>query len=297
MPTIYSDPAHLQTVKDFADRTGQRAQLDAQLTNLESLSKNREGLQDDLYIFPDFAPMSFYFEIYRSGEQRNHKFRLWNGDTDLTAMLRMLESFGTLRVLSSPKISVLNNQSSVLKVVDNKVYFTLTVTPGTAATSTTPATAATYSTTATTVPIGFLMSVVPQISEGNEITLNLRPTISRITGYVNDPNPDLAKAGVSNRVPEVQTREMESMMRVQSGDIAILGGLMQDSRDKTSDEIPGLNNLPSIGNLFKYRNETSKKSELVIFLRPTVLTDASLNGDFRDYRANLPTTINEYTIW
>lgn len=221
------------------------------------------------------------------------QFRLWNGDTDLTAMLRMLESFGTLRVLSSPKISVLNNQSSVLKVVDNKVYFTLTVTPGTAATSTTPATAATYSTTATTVPIGFLMSVVPQISEGNEITLNLRPTISRITGYVNDPNPDLAKAGVSNRVPEVQTREMESMMRVQSGDIAILGGLMQDSRDKTSDEIPGLNTMPVFGNLFKYRNETSKKSELVIFLRPTVLTDASLNGDFRDYRANLPTTIDE----
>ena len=221
------------------------------------------------------------------------QFRLWNGDADLSAMLRMLESFGTLRVLSSPKISVLNNQSSVLKVVDNKVYFTLTVTPGTAATTTTPATPATYSTAATTVPIGFLMSVVPQISEGNEITLNLRPTISRITGYVADPSPDLAKAGVANRVPEVQTREMESMMRVQSGDIAILGGLMQDSRDNNSDEIPGLSKLPVIGNLFKYRNEASKKSELVIFLRPTVLTDASLNGDFRDYRASLTSNIEE----
>jgi general secretion pathway protein D len=221
------------------------------------------------------------------------QFRLWNGDADLSAMLRLLESFGTLRVLSSPKISVLNNQSSMLKVVDNKVYFTVTTTPGTAATATTPATATTYSTAATTVPIGFLMAVTPQISEGHEITLNLRPTITRITGYVNDPNPDLAKAGVVNRVPEVQTREMESMMRVQSGDIAILGGLMQDSRDKTSDEIPGLNTMPVFGNLFKYRNETSKKSELVIFLRPTVLTDASLNGDFRDYRTNLPTTINE----
>ena len=221
------------------------------------------------------------------------QFRLWNGDADLSAMLRMLESFGTLRVLSSPKISVLNNQSSVLKVVDNKVYFTLTVTPGTAATTTTPATPATYSTAATTVPIGFLMSVVPQISEGNEITLNLRPTISRITGYVADPSPDLAKAGVANRVPEVQTREMDSMMRVQSGDIAILGGLMQDSRDNNSDEIPGLSKLPVIGNLFKYRNEASKKSELVIFLRPTVLTDASLNGDFRDYRASLTSNIEE----
>ena len=221
------------------------------------------------------------------------QFRLWNGDADLSAMLRMLESFGTLRVLSSPKISVLNNQSSMLKVVDNKVYFTVTTTPGTAATATTPATATTYSTAATTVPIGFLMAVIPQISEGHEITLNLRPTITRITGFVNDPNPDLAKAGVSNRVPEVQTREMESMMRVQSGDIAILGGLMQDSRDNTSNEIPGLNNLPSIGNLFKYRNETSKKSELVIFLRPTVLSDASLSGDFRDYRGNLPTALDD----
>ena len=60
------------------------------------------------------------------------QFRLWNGDTDLSAMLSLLESFGTLRVLSSPKVSVLNNQSSVLKVVDNKVYFTISVTAGTA---------------------------------------------------------------------------------------------------------------------------------------------------------------------
>jgi len=221
------------------------------------------------------------------------QFRLWNGDADLSAMLRMLETFGTLRVLSSPKISVLNNQSSILKVVDNKVYFTVTATPGTAATATTPATATTYSTAATTVPIGFLMAVIPQISEGHEITLNLRPTITRINGYVNDPNPDLAKAGVINKVPEVQTREMESMMRVQSGDIAILGGLMQDSRDKQSNEIPGLNGLPVFGNLFKYREETSKKSELVIFLRPTVLSDPSLSGDFRDFRANLPTSIDD----
>ena len=79
MPTIYTDPAHLKTVQDFADRTSQREALDTQLTRLESMTRNRDGLQDDLYIFPDFAPMSFYFEIYRSGEQRDQKLRLWNG--------------------------------------------------------------------------------------------------------------------------------------------------------------------------------------------------------------------------
>ena len=203
---------------------------------------------------------------------------------DLTGILSMLESFGTLRVLSSPKISVLNNQSSVLKVVDNKVYFVVSVTAGTPATATAAATPATYSTVINTVPIGLLMTVTPQISETNEVILNLRPTISRITGYATDPNPVLAQNTITNRIPEVQTREMESVLRVQSGGVAILGGLMQDSRNNNSDEVPIFNQLPVLGNLFKYRDEASKKTELVIFLRPTVLQDASLDGDFKAYR-------------
>ena len=220
------------------------------------------------------------------------QFRLWNGDTDLSAMLSLLESFGTLKVLSSPKVSVLNNQSSVLKVVDNKVYFTISVTPGTAATATTAATPAIYTTDIKTVPIGFLMTVVPQISESSEVTLNLRPTISRITGYATDPNPVLAQNNLVNRIPEVQTREMESVLRVQSGEIAILGGLMQDSRNNNTDGVPGLNQLSVFGELFKYRNDSTSKSELVIFLRPTVLRDASLNADFKDFRGLLPSSVD-----
>jgi general secretion pathway protein D len=69
--------------------------------------------------------------------------------------------------------------------------------------------------------------------------------------------------------------------------VAVLGGLMQDSRNKNSDEVPLFNQLPWVGNLFKYRDEGSKKTELVIFLRPTVLQDASLDGDFRDFRSVL----------
>ncbi len=206
---------------------------------------------------------------------------------DITAMLSMLESFGTLRVLSSPKISVLNNQSSVLKVVDNKVYFTMDVTAGTPASPGVAATPASYSTKINTVPIGFLMTVVPQISESSEVILNLRPTISRITGYATDPNPVLAQNQLINRIPEVQTREMESVLRVQSGGVAILGGLMQDSRNNNSDEVPGLNRLPVFGNLFKYRDEGSKKTELVIFLRPTVLIDPTLDGELKEFRITL----------
>lgn len=208
--------------------------------------------------------------------------------SDISAALNLLQSFGSLRVLSSPKISVLNSQTSLLKVVDNEVYFTLTVTPGTAATATSPAVAPTYQTVVNTVPIGFLMTVTPQISENGEVILNLRPTISRISGYAMDPNPILAENKVSNPVPIVQTRELESVMRVQTGDIAILGGLMQDTRNNKSDEVPMANRVPVLGDLFKYKDNSAGKSELVVFLRPTVIHDASLDGDFKAYRNVIP---------
>ncbi len=207
----------------------------------------------------------------------------------LTSALKLLESFGTLRVLSSPKVSVLNSQTSILKVVDNEVFFTISVTPATRDATTGAVTApATYTSTINTVPIGFLMTVMPQISRHGEVILNLRPTISRISRYAIDPNPDLGKSGVVNQIPVVQSREMESILRVQSGDVAVLGGLIQDTRDRKSDGIPGASGVPVFGDIFSYKDNKSRKSELVIFLRPTVLTDASLEGDFKDFRSMLP---------
>ena len=205
---------------------------------------------------------------------------------NIAATIQLLESFGKVKVLSSPKISVLNNQTALLKVVDNKVYFTIdvTITPATA----TSAQLVVYNTTVHTVPVGFVMSVTPQIDDADTVTLNVRPTISRITGYVNDPSPPLADAGVVSPIPEIQTREMESILKIGSGQTAIMGGLMQDSVDNIKDAIPGLSRLPVVGGAFAYRNETSTKSELVIFLRPIVIKDAGMDGDFKAYRDFLP---------
>ena len=207
--------------------------------------------------------------------------------TDLGAAVRLLESFGKTRVLSSPKVSVMNNQAALLKVVDNKVYFTISVTPGTPASLGVPATAAVYTTTINTVPVGFLMNVTAQVGDDNEITLNLRPSVSRITSYANDPSPALALAGITNRIPEIQTREFESIMKVRDGETAVLGGLMQDDRNNATDQIPGVGDVPVVGELFKLRSNQSNKSELVIFLRPTILRDASIDGDASFIRSQL----------
>lgn len=205
---------------------------------------------------------------------------------NLTASISLLESFGTVKVLSSPKLSVMNNQTASLKVADNKVYFTVsaTITPAT----TTAAAYSTYNTTPNTISVGFFMNVTPQISSSDTVTINVRPTISRIVSYVNDPNPDLAKAGVINKVPEIQTREMESIIKIDSGQIAVMGGLMQDEIGNFTDAVPGVSGIPFVGELFKHRNDTNTKTELVIFLRPTVIKDASISGDFSAYRDILP---------
>jgi general secretion pathway protein D len=200
------------------------------------------------------------------------------------ATLRLLESFGNVRVLSSPKISVLNNQTAILKVVDNRVYFTIT---GQTSTTSTGPSLTTFTTTPNVVSVGFVMNVTPQISEAGSVLLNLRPSVTRILGYVNDPNPSLG-AGVANRIPEIQTREMESMIRVDNGQVAVMGGLIQDSISDNEDTVPGLNEFPVIGAIFGHRNRGNAKTELVIFIRPLVVKDPSIDGDFRAFRSLVP---------
>jgi len=207
---------------------------------------------------------------------------------NIASTIQLLESFGKVKVLSSPKISVLNNQTALLKVVDNNVFFSIKVTPAVIGSNGSITTPATYESHLETVPVGFVMSVTPQISETDEVTLNVRPTITRIVGYVQDPNPALADGKVVSKVPVIQARELESIMKVSSGQIAVMGGLMQDSVDNAKDGVPGLSSIPLVGNLFSYRNENATKTELVIFMRPVVVKDASVNGDFKDYRYLLP---------
>jgi MSHA biogenesis protein MshL len=207
-------------------------------------------------------------------------------NASITATVSLLESFGNVKVLSSPRLSVLNNQTALLKVVDNRVYFTIDVevTPAT----TTTLRIETYTSTVNTVPEGFVMTVTPQIDANDTITLSLRPSITRVIGFVKDPNPTLARAGVTSMVPEVQTREMESVLKVHNGDLSVMGGLMQDRIDHKVDGVPVLSGIPLLGELFKYRNEAASKSELVIFLRPVVIKDPAIEGDYKGYGRFLP---------
>jgi general secretion pathway protein D len=208
---------------------------------------------------------------------------------NLNVAIKLLESFGHVRVLSSPKISVLNNQTALLRVTRDIVYFTITP-------STTPVTVTgggagiivppSFTTTPNVAAEGFMMSVLPQISAADTVVLNVRPTIRRKVDDATDPNPALI---TPNLIPVFETREFDSMLSIQSGQTAVLGGLMQDSVENVEDGIPGLNRIPFFGKLFAQERKVTRKTELVIFLRATVVRDASVDGDYARFRSLLPT--------
>lgn len=208
------------------------------------------------------------------------------GNNGFTAMVDLLESFGKTKVLSSPKLMALNNQTALLKVVNNLVYFT--VKADTVASANAPA-VTTFTTTPQTVPVGLVMSVLPQINENGMVSLTVRPTISRQVGSVQDPNPDLRTAGVPNAIPVIQVREMESMLQVRSGQTVILGGLIQDDTNNARDGIPGLSRPEGIGAVFGQHERNNSQTELVIFLRPVVVSNPTLESDeLRQFQRLLP---------
>jgi len=208
-----------------------------------------------------------------------------NADRTVTAAIKALDSFGNVSVMSSPKIMALNNQTSILKVVDNIVYFSVdtdqNISEGGSVNTT-------FDVTVHTVPVGFVMNVTPFITENDEVILNIRPTISRIERFVPTPVQLDPLTGepltTPNLIPEIRVREMETVLRVADGHTAVIGGLMQDSANQLSEGLPGLHDARGIGLLFGVKTEFLDKTELVIFLRPRIIDNASLDTNLSDFR-------------
>ena len=202
----------------------------------------------------------------------------------IDSTIRLLEGFGTVKVLSSPKLSVLNNQTAVIKVVEEFVYFAVRA-------DTTQTTNAGALTTVTTTPqavsVGLVMTVTPQVSDADEVILNVRPTISSIADFRRDPNPNIP-ANIANLVPQIRTREIESVLRLGDGETAILGGLMEDRIDYKTGRVPLIGALPLLGEAFTSRDNAVQKTELVIFLRPVVVREPNLVANTPHLREHLP---------
>ena len=194
------------------------------------------------------------------------QFSLFSEFADFSAVINLLETQGVVQVLSSPRITTVNNQKAVIKVGDDEFFVTdisvNTVTAGAAInTNDSPELTPFFS--------GIALDVTPQISEAGDVILHVHPTVSEVQEQVKIISGEAVPLAAST------IRESDSVIRARNGDIVVIGGLMQNSSNDNTAGIPVLSKLAGLGAAFRQRDRTSVKSELVILLRPIVINGNS----------------------
>lgn len=189
-----------------------------------------------------------------SGTPATFRFGVAGGR--FSAMLNAMASSGKLNVLSTPKISTLNNQKAIIRIGRQDVFFRATVTPAT----NNSAPVITYN--PDTITEGIILSVTPQVGETGNVMLSIHPSITSKVGE--------AKAPDGNSAPIVDVRETNTLVNVADGQTVFIGGLMQETTQETVSSVPLLGDIPWVGTLFRNTAQTKKKTELVILITPHV---------------------------
>ncbi len=190
---------------------------------------------------------------------------------DFTALIHLLDSQGKTNVLSSPRISTLNNQQAIIKVGQDESFIT-GISPGLSSGSISgqavqpaPILSAFFS--------GIALDVTPQISDADEITLHIHPSITRVESLERQYSIE----GQQSSIPTARNtiRESDSIVKVKNGQVILLGGLMQETREEDKEGLTGLARIPYVGNLFRVNSGKLQKSELIILLQATVVNNDS----------------------
>lgn len=176
--------------------------------------------------------------------------------TGFQAILRALDQQGKVSILSSPRVSTMNNQKAVIKVATDDVFFSQTTQRETLTG------VVTQIVTPNTITEGIVLDVTPQIGD-DAITMTIHPSISERLGQVTSPNGDV--------VPVIAVRATDTVVRVQDGQTVVIGGLMEQRSSRNRSGVPGLQRVPIVGRAFKKADDQETKVELVILLTPTVI--------------------------
>ncbi len=213
--------------------------------------------------------------------------RILGGDTNAID-ISALEEFGNVRAISSPRINSLNNQKATLNFLDKLIYFTIETESNTT-NATVSNTINTITATRNEEPVGVELEITPSIDVDNkEITLFVKPTISIKSDDILDPSVDKDGNSLGNKVPVIQTRELQTTMKIKSGDTMVIGGLMKEDANNTDTGIPFLSGIPFFGNLFKFVSKDVSTVETVIFIKATIVNssdgvskyDREINNEF-----------------
>ena len=269
-------PRELETVRDYLQQSELTLQrqviLEAKILEVRLSSGYQAGIEWQSMI-SDASQTKGTIDLLQSKEiisnpdQIGGVFGINFNFTDFAAMIELLETQGQVQVLSSPRVSTLNNQKAVIKVGTDEFFVTKvssTTTTGTA-TTTTP------EIELTPFFSGIALDVTPQVSDKGEIILHIHPQISE----VRDQQKSVVLGSDTIQLPLAQStiRESDSVVRAASGQVIVIGGLMQTLTSDTDAKNPLLGDIDVVGGLFQQSNRGTTKSELVILLKPTIASN------------------------
>jgi general secretion pathway protein D len=182
------------------------------------------------------------------------------GVGDLGNLVKSLDKFGTSTVISSPRVHAINNQQAMISFTKNHVYFTSDIQKNSNHTLVTKM---------NSVPIGVVLIIHPSINvDTSEIFMDIHPTLSRINGYTKDPNIEYitqqSKTKLNSNIPIIEIREMNSMLKIKSGEVMVIGGLIEHREDKQSFKA-------TLHQKSKRLADNMRTVETVIFLKATIV--------------------------
>jgi len=198
---------------------------------------------------------------------------------DFNSLIELLKTQGDVQVLSSPRISTVNNQKAVIKVGQDEFFVTDVETE----TDTVSATVSNTSVDVTLTPFfsGVALDVIPQISDDNSVILHIHPAISEVTEKIKSISTSSTDQ-LSIPLALSTIRETDTVIRADSGQVVVLGGLMKNSMRDQEARTPLFGDVPVVGNMFRHNRSVASKSELVILLRPVVInSNRQWNGQLR----------------
>ncbi|MDE2235210.1 MAG: type II secretion system secretin GspD [Gammaproteobacteria bacterium] len=185
--------------------------------------------------------------------------KIVSGGFSFAALLNALAGNSDTNILSTPSIVTLDNQEADIKVAQQVPFVTGQYTNTSAGTNTTGGAVINPFQTVQRQDVGLELKITPQINEGNAILLKIDQVISNLTG-----------SSIGGQ-PVTNTREIKTSVLSQDGEIIVLGGLLSNQLIESEQHVPVLGSIPLLGNLFKYRSTTDQKSNLMLFIQPTIL--------------------------
>ncbi|WP_286240539.1 pilus (MSHA type) biogenesis protein MshL [Neptuniibacter halophilus] len=275
-------PSELATVRDYLSQAElilhRQVVIEAKILEVTLNSGFQSGVNWSILGEPGEGNTALFSQSSQTLSNADDIAGIFTADLsigDFTAVIQLLQSQGDVQVLSSPRVSTVNNQKAVIKVGTDEFFVTEVENTTTTGTSTTNS----PSIELTPFFSGIALDVTPQISATGDIVLHIHPTVSevvdqqkRISIGSDDFNIPLALSSV---------RESDSIVRAESGQVIVIGGLMKSTDSDTQAKTPGLGDLPGVGKLFRQDRQAGSKTELVILLRPVLANHDSLQDELQ----------------